>query len=118
MKNIFAGLLMGIAVFGIAGCITHDETVVRDVSRLPVEFESDLAARTFYETLSKHPNSGTRTESSTKVEIPIVFDHKQKVVSGPNAAFNEAVGVCDSNKDGKITESEARIFAELRQGKK
>jgi hypothetical protein len=32
-------------------------------------------------------------------------------VAGPNVKFNAAVAICDSNKDGKITEVEARIYA-------
>jgi len=34
------------------------------------------------------------------------------VVRSENAAFNHAVRRCDTNQDGKITEQEARIFAE------
>jgi hypothetical protein len=117
MKKFLSSMLV-LAAVGWGGCISHDETVVRDVARAKVEFENDLAARVFYETLSKHPNTGTRTESTTRVEIPVVLDHKQRVVTGPNAAFNEAVAACDTNRDGRITEMEARIFAEQRQPKK
>ncbi|MCX6904133.1 MAG: hypothetical protein NTW03_11795 [Verrucomicrobia bacterium] len=95
-----------------SGCITHEETTVRDVERVKVEFENDTAARIFYETLSKAPAASSRTESKTEVSLPIIFDHKSRVVAGPNDKFNEAVGICDSNKDGKITELEAKIFAE------
>jgi hypothetical protein len=106
-----------LAALGLGGCISRDETVVRDAARVKVEFENDIAARVFYETLSKHPHTGIRTESTTRVEIPVFYDHKQHVVTGPNAAFNEAVTACDTNKDGKITEMEAKIFAEQRQSK-
>ena len=102
----------------MTGCISNEETVVRDMERVKVEFENETAARMFYETLSKYPNTGNRTESTTRLAIPVVFDHKRKVVTGPNYNFNEAVGVCDSNKDGKITEMEAKIFTEVRQPKK
>ena len=96
----------------LCGCITHKSTVVRDVERTPVEFENDAAARIFYEALSKMPAARHQTESTTEIEIPVIFDNERHVVSGPNAAFNVAVADCDSNKDGKITELEARIFAE------
>jgi hypothetical protein len=36
------------------------------------------------------------------------------VVPGPNAEFNEAVAICDANKDGRITEAEARTYASLK----
>jgi hypothetical protein len=96
----------------LAGCITHEETVYNDVSRVPVTFENDAAARIFYETLQDFQCGKTGTESKTEVSLPIIFDHKRRVVSGGNAAFNEAVARCDTNKDGKITEAEARIFQE------
>ncbi len=96
----------------VVGCISHEETVYRDQDRVKIEFESDSAARIFYEAVSAHRPSHGAVESTTEVELPILFKHKSHVVSGPNAAFNEAVLRCDTNKDGRITEAEARIFSE------
>jgi hypothetical protein len=96
----------------VTGCIHTNETVVNDVSRTPVEFENDTAGRLFYETFSRVPNSGQQQESKTEVSIPIVFEHEKRTVRGPNHAFNAAVAQCDTNRDGKITETEARIFSE------
>jgi hypothetical protein len=95
-----------------SGCIHQESTVVRDVERAKAEFENEAAARIFYEALSRKSPAYARAESTTKVEVPIVFDHKRHVVSGTNAAFNEGVRICDSNKDGRITEMEAKIYAE------
>jgi hypothetical protein len=94
-----------------AGCISHSETTYRDVTRVPVEFENEAAGRIFYEALSKR-HAPQAHESKTDVSIPVVFEHKTHEVSGPNVAFNEAVARCDTNKDGKITELEAKIFAQ------
>ncbi len=104
--------LLAFALLGVAltGCITHKSVVYQDVERVKVEFESDAAARLFYETLNKI-SGGKHSESTTTISIPIVFEHEQKVVPGPNVKFNDAVAVCDSNKDGRITELEARVFA-------
>jgi len=112
MNNIARSALFAACTAVLSGCITHESTVVRDVDRTPVEFENDAAARIFYETLSKMPSRGDRAESTTEVDIPVVFEHKRHVVTGPNATFNTAVSRCDTNKDGKITEPEARIFAD------
>lgn len=95
----------------VSGCISHEETTYRDVARLRVEFENEAAGRIFYEALSKH-HRVQPSESKTEVEIPIVFAHRTREVTGPNRAFNDAVERCDTNKDGKITELEARIFAQ------
>jgi hypothetical protein len=97
------------------GCVHHEQTVYRDVERTPVEFESDAAARLFYETLSKRSGNMNRVESSTHVELPIVFSHERKVRPGRNVEFNQAVAVCDTNRDGKITELEARIYANQKE---
>lgn len=93
------------------GCIHTHETVYKDVARVPVEFENEAAGRVFYEALSRRPHSGDRQESRTEVSVPLVFSNEQKVVRGPNEAFNRAVAEADTNKDGRITETEARIFS-------
>jgi hypothetical protein len=115
MKNLIVKALVTAACgLALGGCITHEETIYRDVDRVKVEFENDAAARIFYEASSKAPTARHREESKTEVDIPVIFAHKRRVVAGDNAAFNEAVMRCDTNKDGKITEQEARIFAEQR----
>jgi hypothetical protein len=94
-----------------AGCITHETTTVRNVERAKVEFENDKAARIFYEALNRSQSGGARSESTTRVRVPVVFDHRKRVTTGPNSAFNEAVAACDANRDGRITEIEANIYA-------
>ncbi len=96
----------------VTGCISHHETVYRDEPRVKVEFENDAAGRVFYEALSQSAGRLKRSESETEVSLPIIFEHKQRTVSGENAAFNDAVRRCDTNQDGRITEQEARIFAD------
>jgi hypothetical protein len=95
-----------------SGCISTERTEYREVERVKVEFESDAAGRAFYEGLAKLQSRRNRTESKTDISIPVVFEHRHRVVEGENVAFNEAVHKCDTNGDGKITETEARIFAE------
>jgi hypothetical protein len=94
-----------------AGCVSHKSVTYKDVERVKITFESDAAARLFYETLSKNSGDQKHSESTTTFSIPIIFENEQKTVTGPNTKFNEAVADCDSNKDGVITEQEARIYA-------
>ncbi len=94
------------------GCISTQKTEYRDEPRTKVDFENDTAGRLFYEALSKSRSSGGRSESNTEVSLPIVFEHKHRVVEGESIAFNNAVRRCDTNGDGIITEQEARIFAD------
>jgi hypothetical protein len=111
-KNVVAAGMTACCTVWLAGCVTHESNVTRDVERTKVEFENDAAARLFYEALSQFPPEDTRKDSTTKFEIPILFEYKKHVVTGSNTTFNRAVELCDSNRDGKITEQEARIFAE------
>ncbi len=111
MTQQVAYFLSTAAALMAAGCIHTEETVYKDVTRVPVEFESETAGRLFYETLSRLPRNKNRQESKTEVSIPVIFGHSQRVVRGENAAFNEAVAQTDTNKDGRITETEARIFS-------
>ena len=112
MKRNTIRLAIITCALALAGCISSHETVVRDVERTRVEFESETAGRIFYEALSRMKDGGSHSESTTKLEIPIIFEHERHVVRGHNAKFNDAVTRCDTNKDGRITEVEARIFAE------
>jgi hypothetical protein len=101
-----------VPLLAICGCISHEATVVKDVERTRVEFENETAGRMFYETLSKQAPKYSKSESTTEMSLPIIYEHKRHVVTGGNTAFNEAVSICDANKDGKITEVEAKIYAE------
>ena len=105
--------ILAISAVLASGCISHNETITKDVDRRKVEFENESAARIFYEALSHVPNQGTKNEETSKFEIPVVFEYHKHVVSGPNGAFNDAVERCDTNKDGRISETEAKIFADL-----
>jgi hypothetical protein len=111
MKMTLIATLAISAVFA-TGCISHHETVTKDVERRKVDFENDAAARIFYEALSHLPNEGAKTDKTSKFEIPVVLEYERHVVTGPNAAFNHAVDRCDTNRDGRITEVEAKTFAE------
>lgn len=95
----------------VTGCISTHKTVVKDEARVSITFESDAAGRVFYEALSRQPQCGQQQESRTQFSIPVVLDVERRVVTGPNQAFNQAVARSDTNHDGVITESEARIFA-------
>ena len=106
---VAAGVLLGSVGLG---CISHQETIRRDEQRLPISFETDAAARTFYEAVEKIRESSTPTESKTEFHIPVIFSHKITTVNGPHQVFNESIRRADTNQDGKITEKEARIFAD------
>jgi hypothetical protein len=108
----FAALVSLALVSLTSGCISTSKTVYREEARLKVEFENDTAGRLFYETLSHALGKRGTSESHSHVSLPIILDHQTTVREGESVAFNEAVRQCDTNHDGRITETEARIFAE------
>lgn len=105
---VAAGLLLSAVGWG---CISHQETIHRDEQRLPISFETDAAARIFYEAVEKIRATSPPAESKTEFHIPVILSHKITTVNGPHQVFNESVRRADTNQDGKITEKEARIFA-------
>jgi len=105
----------GLIALVLSGCISHEQTVYREEPRLKVTFENEAAGRMFYEGLGRMPADRGRSESTTHVSIPIVFDHRERIIRGENSAFNNAVRRCDTNGDGCITEQEAKIFVESRR---
>jgi hypothetical protein len=110
-SSLLSVALVAAALLATAGCISTHETVYADnAPRTKIAFASDKAASTFYEALSRSPESRQRTEKHTSVNL-ILIDVEQRTVAGPNQTFNEAVAFCDTNRDGVITEAEADIFA-------
>jgi hypothetical protein len=101
-----------LAALSLVGCVKSHQTVVSQSSRISVSFQNDSASRIFQKALSRHPVLEESEESKTVFSIPFVFDYKRTVVRGPAQAFNEAVLRCDTNHDGKISEREARAFAD------
>jgi len=111
MKTINSWLLIIGSTLLLCGCISSTSTVYRDAEPTKVQFESDAAARLFYETLSKYYHPHNRSEKTVRFDVPLVFSAEKKEVRGRNLEFNEAVAECDTDKNGVITEQEARIFA-------
>jgi hypothetical protein len=103
--------LFAIAAASLTACISSKETVYRETERAKVEFENDTAARVFYEAFTKSPESRQRNEKTTTFNIPVIIHTQRTEKDSENTAFNAAVRRCDTNADGKVTESEARIFA-------
>jgi len=104
-------ILLATLTASLTACISTKETVYREVERLKVEFESDTAARVFYEAFTKAPESRQRNEKTSRFVIPVIIDAQRTEKDSENAAFNVAVRRCDTNGDGRITEQEARIYA-------
>jgi len=106
--DALAALLLAAAAG--SGCISHEETVRIHEERLPITFETDTAARTFYEAVEKLRTSASPSNSKTKFAIPVILSHTVTTKNGPHQVFNEGVRRADTDRDGTITEKEAQIF--------
>ena len=107
---VLVASLAAAGALGLSGCICVSETEVADDPRAKVSFESDRAARVFYEALASTPLPGKTVEKRSSVSLVLV-NVDSKTVTGPNRAYNQAVLFCDSDGNGEITEHEAGIFA-------
>src|SRR5438046_9389545 len=107
MNIVSPAAALAVAALLNTGCISTERTVYQEPERVKVEFENDAAGRLFYEALSKLESRHDRNESRTSISIPVVFEHKHRVVDGENVAFNQAVRRCDTNGDVRITDQDA-----------
>jgi len=100
----------------LAGCISTSKTEYIDEQKVAVSFESNRAEKLFFEGMAKNKGliaSVGRPQEKTHVSLILINVSEQKVTSGPNRDFNQAVRFCDTNHDGVITEHEAEMFASL-----
>lgn len=111
-KNRLVLCLGSVALLTCGGCVNVNETVYQERNRVPVEFESEHAANTFYDAMHRPTFQGLHSSSQTNLQLPIVFSHSRTVKAGENMIFNHAVAVADTNRDQVISESEAHIFSE------
>ena len=100
------GLLSG------GGCLTlfsKVDVVRSEESRRPIQFENAAAAETFNKALkTSHGVIG-----GTYVGVPFVTLYSRQKSLSESAQFNDAVGRCDTDQNGTITQAEAEIFANV-----
>jgi hypothetical protein len=110
MKMSHITIPASIAVLGCitSGCVTH--TTIKDESRQSVHFSSPEAAQTFYDAYL----SGNNLKGDGYVAVYVALPYEHRTVSTDNVRFNSAVQAADSNRDGMISEEEARAFAAQR----
>ena len=103
--------IVAVAAFATApGCLTlysKTEVVRSNVSRRPISFAGPEAATEFYAALDKCED----TIGETYLGVPFVTLYAKRQQLSEAAAWNDAVGRCDTNQDGIITLDEAKIFA-------
>ena len=98
----------------LSGCITlfsKTEVVRESETQQPVSFDSP-EARDVFETVLKERQG---VVSATYLGGPFVTLYSRAKVLSEAAKFNDCVRACDSDRDGVITEVEARTFAQRKE---
>jgi hypothetical protein len=111
-NRVVQGVFGVLALVLSTGCISltifnKTEIVRSEEPRLPVKFETVKASCLFQEKVAEQPKEIARS----KVGVPFVNLSAKAVVLADSAHFNEELRKCDSDQDGLITETEARIYA-------
>ena len=98
----------------LSGCITlfsKTEVVRQSETKQPVTFDSPEAQGVFESALKERQG----VVNATYMGGPFVTVYSRAKVLSEAAKFNDCVRACDSNRDGVITEFEARTFAQLKE---
>lgn len=106
-----AALAAGVLTL-LPGCLTlfsKTEVVRSEETRRAVKFECAQAAETFHKAMKEQDGS----LGGACVGGPFVILYARHKKLSDNARFNDAVGRCDTDQDGLITQHEADIFAKV-----
>ena len=105
-------LLLALATLFCPGCLVvhcKKEYLRRDESVKRVEFESEEAGRLFHK---QRKRNRCRTQAGNEsLVIPFIIVYNKQTELSSNARYNNEIDKCDSNSDGMITLSEARIYS-------
>jgi hypothetical protein len=105
-------LLLTLAILFCPGCLLvqdKKEYLRRDESVKKIEFESEEAGRLFHK---QRKRNRCRTQAGREsLVIPFIIVYHKKTELSSNARYNDEIEKCDSNGDGMITLSEARIYS-------
>lgn len=80
---------------------------------MPVTFESPHAESVFNEAVVRNRArilAAGNPQETTHVTAIVVNVRRQVITRGPNRDFNLAVQMCDSDRNGVISEAEAEAF--------
>ncbi len=113
MQSSLRLLCIFLPVLVLSGCLSSSKTEYIDEAKVSVSFENEKAERAFYDGMSKNKHMlglGSRPQEHTRVSLILVNVSNTKITSGPNRDFNQAVQICDTDKNSTITEKEAEMF--------
>jgi hypothetical protein len=90
---------------------TRTAVIEPDARRDPVAFESAWAEATFERALGERKNRGDAIRGRSNSGLPLLWTTEDRSVLSDNAFYNEQAKLADRDRDGQITDEEARAYA-------
>ena len=104
--------IMGISGLLTSGCVVmgQKEIIVREGETVKqVEFESEQAGILFRKT--SKPIISRKDKQNESFVIPFIIAYQTTKTLSENARYNDEINKCDTDGDGYITLTEARIYS-------
>lgn len=93
------------------GCVTTG--IARNEPRSSIRFADPAAAQVFYDAyITKNYSRAMGTGSYFEVGVPAQLPYEHKEYPTDNVYFNAAVAAADTDRDGMISQDEARHYSE------
>ena len=113
--SLRVGAAVAIALCLGGGCLVNsgsEKVVESDAKRMKIDFESEEGLSKFQGTVRQRYETGGGVVSKSGFAIPFVVAVGEKRVLSENAYYNGEVAKADANGDGKISDAEARVYAQ------
>jgi len=91
---------------------SHVTVLEPEAHRVAVQFESDQAQTTFAQQVGARYEGGDAVKHQSSGGIPLIYNQEEISVLSRNAYFNEQVTVADEDRDGQISNGEARAYGQ------
>ncbi len=91
---------------------SHVTVLQPDAGRVAVRFESPQGETGFADRVDARYQGGDAVKLQSSGGIPLLYGQEEISVLSKNAYFNEQVGVADQDRDGLISNREARTYGE------
>jgi len=88
----------------------HVTVLEPDARRVAVRFESAQAETAFAEQVGLRYEGGDAVKRESSGGIPLLYNQAEISVLSQNAYFNEQVAVADTDRDGLISDGEAKAY--------
>jgi hypothetical protein len=114
-RSIAWSIAAAAAVALCGGCLinsSNEKVVQPDAKRVAVDFESEQALATFQKAVAARYAGDGGVVSRSGFAIPFVIGASEKRVLSENAFYNAQVVKADADGDGRLSEAEARVYAQ------